>query len=36
MASFNIIYKKMKLKQKDIELRKMISDAIKKAIAQYK
>lgn len=36
MASFNIIYKELKLKQKDIELRKMISDTIKKSIAQYK
>ena len=36
MASFNVIAKEIKAKQKDEELTKMISDCIKKAISQYK
>jgi len=36
MASFNIIAKELKTKQKDKQLREMISKTIVKAIKQYK
>ena len=36
MASFNIIHKELKAKQKDIELTKMISSIIKKEFRKYK
>ena len=36
MASFNIIDKELKAKQKDRQLREMISKTIVKAIKQYK
>lgn len=36
MASFNIIYKEIKAKQKDKELRDMISKTIVKALKQFK
>ena len=36
MASFNIIYKELKAKQKAKELREMISKTIIKALKQYK
>lgn len=36
MASFNIIAKELKTKQKNKEIREMISKAIAKAIKQYK
>lgn len=36
MASFNIIYKELKIKEKDKELREMISKNIAKAIKQFK
>lgn len=36
MASFNIIAKELKVKQKDRELTEMISSCIKKALSQYK
>ena len=36
MASFNIIDKELKAKQKDRQLREMISKMIVKAIKQYK
>jgi hypothetical protein len=36
MASFNIIYKELKAKQKDKELRDMTSKTIVKALKQFK
>ena len=36
MASFNIIAKELKAKQKDRELTEMISSCIKKALSRYK
>lgn len=36
MASFNIIHKEIKAKQKDKELRNMISKTIVKALKQFK
>ena len=36
MASFNVIAKELKAKQKDIELTQMISACIKKAISRFK
>ena len=36
MASFNIIAKELKVKQKDKEFRAIISKTIVKAIKQYK
>ena len=36
MASFNVIEKELKVKQKKLQLKKMISDCIKKSIKQYK
>lgn len=36
MTSFNIIYKELKAKQKDKELRDMISKTIVKALKQFK
>ena len=36
MASFNIIAKELKAKQKDRELTEMISSCIKKAFGQYR
>lgn len=36
MASFNIIHKELKAKQKDKELRGMISKTIVKALKQFK
>ena len=35
MASFNIIQKEQKIKQKDTELRKMISSLVKKEFRKY-
>lgn len=35
MASFNVIHKKLKAKQKDKELRDMISKTIVKALKQF-
>lgn len=36
MTSFNIIHKELKAKQKDKELRDMISKTIVKALKQFK
>ena len=36
MASFNIIYKEIKAKQKDKELRDIISKTIVKVLKQFK